>query len=406
MSGPEIRPQRVLFVIGSMGGGGAERQVVEMLKRLDRRKFQPVLYLSHREGDLLSEVPGDVEIHSFWDHYAGTWKSKVHHLLGLTARARCQHLAETIRRERIDLVFDHCYLATVDAAVAARLARVPRISMCVVDPMTEIQFYSRGNEQREFLRAREMYGTAQRVLAVSQGVQRGLIEDLDIPVGTVRLHYNMIDVAEAQRLSQAYDPQFDPHRIHIVTAARLAPQKAHRDILAALERLVSQYGRRELMWHFVGDGPLSEELASEIARRGLLPYVHMAGFQRNPYPYYRHAHLFCLASTYEGFGCVLMEALACGLPVISTDCPSGPREVLDDGRAGLLVPPRDPAALAAAVDQCLSDTEAARERTTHGQQFVAQTFGLDVGIPRLEALFEEVLNEARTATSPAVAVPS
>lgn len=258
--------------------------------------------------------------------------------------ARTGHLAQTIRRERVDLVFDHCYLATLDAAVAARQAGVPRISVCVGDPLAEVRQYAGGNVEAAIGIARSAYATADRVIAVSHGIRQRLIEDLGIPGDSVVVHFNMLDVDAARRLSMSHDPCFAPDRSHILTVARLSAEKGHRDMLAALELLVRDRGRREILWHFVGDGPLKVELEADVSSRRLNEYVDFAGFQENPYPFYRHADLFCLASIYEGFGCVLMEALACDLPVVSTDCPSGPREVLDGGKYGKLVPPGDPRA--------------------------------------------------------------
>lgn len=392
-------PLRILFVIGSMGGGGAERQVIETLKRLDRQRFQPLLYLDHRQGELLGEVPADVPITSFWDGYAGTLRSKLHYLLGLTPRARWRHLARTIRRERVDLVYDHCYLATLNAAPAAGAARVPRISVCVVDPLTEVRCYAAADFSKALELARQAYATASRVIAVSSGVRQSLVRDLGVPERTAIVHYNMLDPEAAGELAKAFDPGFATDHIHIVTVARLAPQKAPHDMLTALELLVHQRGHRNLVWHLVGDGPLKEELQSRAAQLKLTPHVDFAGFHENPYPFYQHADLFCLASTYEGFGCVLMEALACGLPVIATDCPSGPREVLDGGRYGRLVPPSDPPALAAAIEDFLADRAAAREQAAAGREFVARTFSFRAGLPKLERLFQTVVAERRRGAS-------
>ena len=382
-----------MFVIGSMGGGGAERQILEIIKRLDRARFQPVLYLAHRKGDLLDEVPADVPIHSFWEGFAGTIRSKVHHVLGTTDRARWQHLAQTIRREQIDLVYDRCYLATLDAAPATRAARVPRVSVCVYDPLDDVKRYTGANLAQAARIATHAYSTADRVVAISGGVRQQLIDDLSVPGDQIEVHYNLLDVENAQRRSLEYDPGFEPGRFHLLTVARLAEEKGHQYLMEALDRLVNRRGHRELLWHLVGVGPLEDELKADAARRGLNAHVHFAGFHRNPYPFYRHSHLFCLPSLHEGFASVLMEALAVDLPVLSTDCPSGPSEVLDGGRCGRLVPPADSAALAEAIEDCLTNREAWRERTTAGRQWVEQTFSMAAGVAKLEQLFETVIEQ-------------
>jgi glycosyltransferase involved in cell wall biosynthesis len=382
---------RVLAVIGSMQGGGAERQLLEILTRLDRTRFVPELYLSHRQGDLLEHLPPDIPVHSFWDGYAGTLRSKVDYLLGLTERSRLGHLSSTIRRRKIDLVYDHCYLATLDAAVASAQAGVARVSVSVVDPKTEVQFHARGDAAREMARASRAFGTADAVIAVSEGVKSGLVSDLSVPPERVEVIYNMVDLEASRRLSLVRTEMFAPGRFHVVTVGRLVHQKGNDVILLAIEILVRERGLDRLQWHFVGDGPLRAELELQAKSLGLADHVQFHGYRANPYSYYRAADLFVLASRYEGFGCVLIEAMACGVPVVATDCPSGPREILDDGRYGTLVPVDDPGALAEAVQQAAGSTvrnDPAREVI---EGYLAQTFSYGTGVPRIESLFERVM---------------
>lgn len=385
----------VLFVVGSMGGGGAERQIVEILKRLDRSRFRPVLYLAHKQGELLGEVPADVPIYSFWDDFAGTIRSKVHYWLGTTDRARWRQMAEVMRRERIDLVYDQLFLATLDAAQACRRAGRPRISVCQYEPMADVREFAQRHPLDQALAvARDAYSSADRAIAVSQGVRDSLIRDIGVPPERIEVHYNLVDLEEAERRSRESDPGFDPGRFHLLTVARLADQKGHVFLIEAVDRLVRREGRTELLWHIVGTGPLEEPLRADVRRRGLEQHIRFEGFCPNPYPFYRHANLFCLPSKNEGLPCVLLEALACGLPVLSTDCPSGPREVLDGGRAGRLVPPGDPEALVQGVLDRVRDPAGWAERTRWGREFVENAFSMGPGVRRLEDLFERVIVEA------------
>ncbi len=386
-----VKPKNVMFMVGSMGGGGAERQILEIIKRLDRARFRPVLYLSHRKGELLDEVPADVPIHSFWDDFAGTLRSKIHYLLGTTDRARWQNLARTLRREQIDLLYDRCYLATLETAPATKAARVPRVSVCVYDPLDDVTRSAGSSLAAAMHTATNAYLTADRVISISNGIRQQLIDDLGVPGDLIEVHYNLLDFDKAQHRAIEYDPGLEPGRFHLLTVARLAEEKGHKYLLEALDVLVNQRGHRELLWHVVGVGPLEEDLKAEVSRRGLGAHVHFAGFQRNPYPFYRHSHLFCLPSLHEGFASVLMEALAVNLPVLSADCPSGPNEVLDHGRCGRLVPPADSAALVEAIEDCLTNREAWRDRTTAGRLWVNQAFSMEAGVARLEDLFDSVI---------------
>ena len=112
------RRLRILFVIGTMSAGGAERQVIEILKHLDRARFEPILYVASRRGELLSEVPADVPVHSFWDDFLRTWQSKLHRLFRTVSLVRLRHLARLLADERIDLIYDRTFLASLDASEA------------------------------------------------------------------------------------------------------------------------------------------------------------------------------------------------------------------------------------------------------------------------------------------------
>jgi len=135
----------------------------------------------------------------------------------------------------------------------------------------------------------------------------------------------------------------------IVTVGSLKAQKNHSLLLQSCARL--DHPKARLM--ILGKGSGETTLRKLAADLGIAERVIFAGFHPDPTPFYQTADLFVLSSDYEGFGNVIVEALACGTPVISTDCPSGPAEILDDGKYGRLVPPRDPDSLAEAMQKAL-----------------------------------------------------
>lgn len=385
------RPIHVLFFIGSMGGGGAERQVVEIMKRLDRSKFRVSLYLHHRQGELLGEVPEDVTIHSFWDQFGGTWRSKMHHLFGTTDRARYGDLARVMRREKIDLLFSETYLAALDAAQAGRLVpQVARLAVCVGDPVEEVRLYAQERELEQSIElARQAFESAHRVLAVSRGIRQRLIDDLKLDPGSVEVFYNMIDVDDALRLATVEANPSESEGFHLLTVGRLSEEKGHRFLLEAVDRLVKAADWRDLVWHILGTGPLESSLREEVERRGLQDHVRFEGFQKNPFPYYRAADLLCLPSLHEAFGCVLIEALACRLPVLATDCPSGPREILCGEKYGCLVSPGSADALVRGIQNCRSNLKGWQQASAAGQSYVRETFSFQAGIPRLEEIMSQ-----------------
>jgi len=136
----------------------------------------------------------------------------------------------------------------------------------------------------------------------------------------------------------------------VVAAGTLAPWKGFEDLLHAM-KLLSE--KKQARLAILGDGPSRSELEALITELGLTDLVLLQGFVENPLKFFAHADVFVLSSHVEGLPNVLVEAMMCGCTPVSTDCPTGPREVLQDGKYGYLVPMRDPAALAAGIEQAL-----------------------------------------------------
>ena len=170
----------------------------------------------------------------------------------------------------------------------------------------------------------------------------------------------------------------------IVTVGRLEPQKDHATLLRAFCRLLTARPARLLI---LGEGSLDEELRGFVRRKDLGRRVHFTGYVGNPLPLIKRADLFVLSSRYEGFGNVLVEALACGSRIVSTDCPSGPAEILDHGAFGALVPVGDADALATAMLSALN-TEVDADRQTRR----AHAFSLEICANQFERLFGQVID--------------
>lgn len=385
------RRLRVLFVVGSMGAGGAERQMIEILKHLDRARFEPILYVASRRGELLGEIPADVPVHSFWEDFLRTWHSKLHRLLRTVSFVRWRHLAKLLSDERIDLVYDQTFLASMESAAATAIRPTPRLSTCVADPETEVSLHFARRIENGRRRAARVYGSANPILANSNGVKQRMVEYLGLRPEQIEVVYNVLDLNRVRQLSAVGRADWLADRFHLLTVGRIDENKGHRDLLAAVELLVKQRGHSQLLWHVAGTGEGETELRREVRTRGLETSVDLMGFVRNPFECYRSADLVCLPSHSEGMPNVLIEALACRTPVVSTDCPSGPREILDGGRCGRLVPVGDPLAMADAIEECLRDPAPWREQAAAGCEFVGQTFSLSAGMARLERLIEETV---------------
>lgn len=380
----------VLFAIGSLGGGGAERQVLEILKHLDRRRFVPMLYLLSRTGALLSEVPDDVRVFAFSERHT----RPLLRLPGWYQRAAERDLAAVLREQQVDVIYDRTYLMTLIAAGATRIQPVPRISVCVVDPEPELKEHTRWSVWLSFRQARRAYAQATCVIANSQGLRDRLIDYFRLNPGQVQVLPNVIDLERVDRLAEAPCSGFEPGCFHIVSVGRLHPQKGYWFLLDALDGLVHRQSRSNLLWHIFGEGPEAQTLQAGVAARGLDRHVRLEGYTPNPFPFLRAAQLFCLPSLYEGLPNVLIEAAACRVPILATDCPSGPREILDGGRVGHLVPPADSPALAAAIDDCIIHYPQWQALADEARRHVEQTYTLASGMAQLESLLEQTARGA------------
>lgn len=386
------RRKRVLFVIGAMSGGGAERQILLTLRLIDRTRFEPLLYLATREGELLGDVPSDVPVFAFREQDQESWWHRAARRLKVLPIWRYVHLAAVLRRERIDLVYDRTYRATLDAAGATWLYPAPRISCCVANPQAEFERHAGNRRALVWRMARSAYHRANRVLANSEDLRQRLIEYFHLPPDRVVLCRNLLDLDQLDRDPGEPTSTIDSEPFLIVTAGRLHPEKGFLDLLSAVDQLVRR--GKSLRLIILGTGEQEAELREFVRSHQLQDHVILAGFVADPLPWFRKARLFVLSSLNEGSPNSLLEAVACGTPAVSTDCHFGPREILEDGRLGELVPPADPMAMASAIEAAMYDYPQWQQRAMMARESIRSRYDARIGIHQIEELFENVLRDA------------
>jgi glycosyltransferase involved in cell wall biosynthesis len=338
----------VLFVLPNLQGGGAERVTLDLLGHLDRGRCQPTLFLLKREGAYLADVPPDLRL--AWGVSGGRLRYWAGAVLRALVREAAQH----------DVVVGALELtATYMAAVAARAVGRPLVAWVHTDLTRYLQVA--GPIHR--LVAPLLYRRLPVVVVPSRGVRDSLCRALGVEPERVVHIPNVLDIDRVQRLAMRDVPPWWPASGDVVLAVGRLHRPKGFDVLIAAHALLRRKGHDHLLV-IAGEGPERASLEDLAARLDVVRSVRFAGFVPNPYPLIRRARLVALASRFEGFPMVILEALALGTAVVSTDCPSGPRELLEDGRVGALVPPEDPQALAEAIarEMAASDDEESRRR--------------------------------------------
>ncbi len=374
-----LGPIRALFVLPSLGGGGAERAVVDLVRGMDRERFQITLALFSQSGPFLPQVPSDVQVVGL----RGAKQYDVRLVL---------RLARLLQRARPQIVFGALRYANLVTLLAHSLVRSQ--SPVVVNeqnlPSAEFALFGGGRIKSWLLK--RLYPGASLVTAISHGIARELTTRYGLAARRVVVIPNPVDCDRVHSLAAAEleHPWFLCGRPVVVAAGRLHPQKGFGYLVRAFALVRNALPCKLVI---LGEGPQRGELEQLIVELGLSEDIALPGFQDNPYKFMGRASLFVLSSLYEGFGNVLVEALALGTPVVSTACPVGPDEIVTDGETGLLVPPADEQALAEAMTKVLNDSELQRSLSANGPARAAD-FALQHIVAKYAALFERLATGA------------
>jgi glycosyltransferase involved in cell wall biosynthesis len=326
------------FFLPRLGQGGIGRNSIRLMREFLRRGHPVDLLHIEPGGPLWSQLPEGVRLIRLPNSNPFTV------LLPLTA-----YLNRT-RPAGIKLLHKPASMAAT-ALRARRIARCDtRIILSIHNPPSAVIGADRRPKQKQALyrKLQRSWSACDALVAVSQDVADDVSRHLCIHSGNLRVINNPVidDLIFRRAEAPPPHPWLKEEPAVLVAAARLSPQKDLETLLRAVAIAAQQ---RPLRLLILGEGPQRHHLESLISTLGLAEAVELPGFVENPYPYIKHASLVPLASRWDGFGNILVEALALGTPVVSTDCPGGPRQILQDGRYGRLVPVGDPAALADAI---------------------------------------------------------
>ncbi len=227
--------------------------------------------------------------------------------------------------------------------------------------------------ERKLRAIRRIYTRSDGVIAVSEGVRDDLVNTVGLTgVDVTRIYSGSVAPGTLKRAEEPVEHPWlrDKDRPVILSVGRLVPQKDYATLLRAFARVLADRPARLII---LGKGREGEALEALAAELGITEHLDMPGFEPNPYAFMARADVFALSSRWEGLVNVVMEAMGVGLPVVSTDCPSGPREILADGRHGILVPMRDDRALADGILRTLDGEGPVFDRDEAVRPFMAET---------------------------------
>lgn len=352
---------RVLFFLPVLGGGGAEMHAVRLAEPLMEFGIEPVFATCRGGGSYEAQLPNGV----------------MHHVLptggidsGLLRYARAiRPLSKLIDDLKPDIVCPIMSMATLPVFPAVRLAKHnPRVVLVIQNSLRGD--FRAGNKALGAVTLnliRKTWPKADHVIALSRGVEEEIIDHVPSLSGRTSVVYNIGQPGEAEleRAQTITPPIGRGQAAAIVACGRLAEQKDYPTLLKAFSKLRTE-PQPEL--HILGTGPDQGQLESLAQSLGIRERVTFHGFRGDVLSFMGAADLFVLSSRWEGFGNVLVEAMAMETPVISTECPHGPSEIIESGVNGVLVPVEEPNSLAIAIEHLLTNPAQAAELAANGRE--------------------------------------
>ncbi len=405
---------KVLFFISSLEGGGAERVMVNILSHIDKSRIEPTLSLlyPYEKSPYKAFLPEELKV-IVVERKSDSFFAKLWQLV---------NFIKTVYREKPNLILSMLTHNNIMALLAKKFVRT-KVIVSEHNTLGETIKIKGGKEILGIPvkpMVKLLYPHADIIIAVSEGIKNNLVEEFRLPANKVKVIYNPIDLKYITELSSMplnhpfwvshpkntgivnkdmersflssqsarVNPQpVSKHHIPIVIAVgRLAKQKRFDILIEAFSNVLSEIDARLVI---LGDGNKGELLKKLVEDKDIAGKVSFAGFQKNPYNFLSASDIFVLSSDYEGLPMVLLEAMACATPVIATDCKSGPREILNNGMYGILVPTGDVTAISEAIINLLKDKPLRDRLGSLGMERAA-----DFSADRIIRQYEEMIYES------------
>lgn len=359
---------KILYVITSLGLGGAEKLLLSYLKQLDHKKYKfYVCALREKPDDLLSEI----------SNYAEVTNLRMNNRFNPIV---IFHLIKLLRQVKPDIIHTHLFQARFYATIAHLFYKH---SILITHKHNNVN-----PRKHNIFIILEMLSILfnKKVIAISQSVKNSLVKYEFVSEKKIYVLPNGIDYQKFIK-SKDFNRFSNNKPIIIGTICRLERQKGISYLLLAMKIILAKFPDVQL--EIVGDGTLSGELKDFSRKLGISNSVIFFGKFADVIPFYKKMNVFVLPSLYEGFGIVLLEAMAAGVPIVATNV-DGIKEVVIDGVSGILVPPKNPEAIASAVTKIIESPHLASSLVNEGLQR-SKLFDIKEHVTKIDNFYTNLL---------------
>jgi glycosyltransferase involved in cell wall biosynthesis len=351
------KQKKIMFIIHSLTGGGAERVLINIINHMDQTRNKITLIIFEDKIEFKDEIKN-------WNSIVCLNKRSPFDFFKIILQLR-KHIQNFKPEVVVSFLF---YASIVTVLSVLGLKTVKKIVIREGNTLPEYLLAERFSYLKKCL-IKYTYKKASYIIAVSKGVKYSLIKELSLPYEKVKIVYNPVplDEIESSTHYEIRHPFFESKNSHIVIGSgRLVAQKRFDRLIRAFSLLLKNEENARLI--ILGKGPLKAELEELAINLGIDNCIDLVGFQSNPYSWLAKADTFVLSSDYEGFPMTLLEAMACGVPIVSVDCPSGPSELIENGKNGILVQQNDEMALAEGMINLLKNERLRKRFSIEGKK--------------------------------------
>lgn len=338
---------KIVFVIENLNAGGAERVFRTLVSDFDRSLFDVTLLLFNYDNNIEKRytIPENTKVI----------------ILNKSKKNALFSLVKTIKKLNPDVVMSTLSPINILCILTKIILRNKKTKYIIRE--TTIKSISIEQTKDNFLEKKiyktlikRLYNYADSIISLSEGAKIDLVANFGIKENKIKVIYNPLNINLIQTKSRekVKDINLNKNSKKIVCVGSLVKSKGHRYLIEAL-RILNFEKNYNIEAYFIGEGKLKEELINEVNLKKLINKVHFLGFKSNPYKYVKNSDIFVLPALWEGFGNVIVEAMACGIPVISSNCESGPKEIIEDNYNGLLIEPQNVNDLVEKIQSLLDD---------------------------------------------------